>query len=87
MDPIKNSKLIVIGSSAGGMEALKKLVAQFPRDFPAPIFIVNHMSADTTGEALVRALNASSSLHAGMLRMGRHLKALMFMWHPRISTC
>lgn len=44
------------------MEALKKLVAQFPQDFPAPIFIVNHMSADTTGEALVRALNKGSSL-------------------------
>ena len=62
MDQIKDSKLIVIGASAGGMEALKKLVAQFPQDFPAPIFIVNHMSADTNGEALVRALSVSSSL-------------------------
>ncbi len=54
--------LIVIGASAGGMAALKQLVAQFPQDFPAPIFIVNHMSADTTGEALVRVLDGSSSL-------------------------
>ncbi len=62
MDQIKNSKLIVIGASAGGMEALKKLVAQFPKDFPAPIFIVNHMGADTTGEALVKVLDQSSNL-------------------------
>lgn len=54
--------LIVVGASAGGMAALKQLVAQFPQDFPAPIFIVNHMSADTTGEALVRVLDRSSSL-------------------------
>ena len=58
-----DSMLVVIGASAGGMEALKKLVAQFPKDFPAPVFIVNHMSADTTGEALVKVLNASGSLN------------------------
>jgi two-component system chemotaxis response regulator CheB len=62
MNQIRNSMLIVIGASAGGMAALKKLVAQFPKDFPAPIFIVNHMSADTTGEALVKVLNESGSL-------------------------
>lgn len=58
----RDSRLIVIGSSAGGMEALKKLVAQFPPDFPAPIFIVNHMGAHTTGEALVKVLDDSGSL-------------------------
>lgn len=54
--------LIVVGASAGGMDALKELVAQLPADFPAPVFIVNHMSADTTGDALVKALNDSSRL-------------------------
>ncbi len=44
------------------MAALKQLVAQFPKDFPAPVFVVNHMSADTTGEALVKVLNESGSL-------------------------
>ncbi|MCG5499776.1 chemotaxis protein CheB [Ectothiorhodospira lacustris] len=58
----RNSRLIVIGVSAGGMSALRKLVAQFPEDFPAPIFIVMHMGADTTGDALVKALNESGSL-------------------------
>jgi len=62
MNQAKNSKLIVIGASNGGMEALMKLVAQFPKDFSSPIFVVHHMSADATGEALIRALNKSGSL-------------------------
>lgn len=62
MNPIRNSMLIVVGASAGGMAALKELVTQFPKDFPASIFIVNHMGADTTGEALVKVLNDSSGL-------------------------
>jgi len=35
--------IIVVGASAGGVEALKKLVASLPHDFPAPIFIVLHV--------------------------------------------
>lgn len=62
MNKIKNPMLIVIGASAGGMAALKELVAQLPKDFPAPVFIVNHMGAHTTGEALVKVLKESGSL-------------------------
>ncbi|PXX90479.1 chemotaxis protein CheB [Marinobacter vulgaris] len=62
MNKSPQSMLVVIGASAGGMAALKELVAQFPEDFPAPIFIVNHMSAHTSGDALVRVLNESGSL-------------------------
>jgi two-component system, chemotaxis family, protein-glutamate methylesterase/glutaminase len=36
-------KVIVVGASAGGIEALKKLVAQLPVDFPAAIFITQHL--------------------------------------------
>lgn len=59
---MRNSQLVVIGASAGGMAALKRLVAQLPRDFPAPVFIVNHMGADTSGDVLVKVLNESGSL-------------------------
>ncbi len=51
MDQSKKHRIIVIGASAGGMQALKRLLAQLPSDFPAPVFIVNHMSPDTAGEA------------------------------------
>lgn len=56
------SKVVVVGSSAGGMEALTRLVAQLPVDLPAPVLIVNHMSAETTGEPMVRALNKAGSV-------------------------
>jgi len=55
-------RLIVVGASAGGMQALQKLVGQFPKDLPAAVFIVTHMSPDTTGEALVRALDEAGPL-------------------------
>lgn len=38
--------IIVVGASAGGLGAFEKLVAQFPSDFPATIFIVWHISPD-----------------------------------------
>ncbi len=50
-------RVFVIGSSAGGMDALKRLVVQLPADFPAPIFVVNHMAADADSAVLVRAIN------------------------------
>ena len=35
--------LVVIGSSAGGIEALSALLARVPVDFPAPILIAQHL--------------------------------------------
>ena len=36
--------IVVMGASAGGMEALQKLVARLPADFPGALFVVWHMS-------------------------------------------
>lgn len=36
--------IVVIGASAGGMEALKQIVTQLPSDFPCAIFIVWHIA-------------------------------------------
>ena len=36
-------QLVVIGSSAGGIDALSTLVATLPTDFPAPIVIAQHL--------------------------------------------
>lgn len=62
MRKLRDPMPVVIGVSAGGMAALKELVVQLPKDFPAPVFVVQHMGADTTGEELVRVLNESGSL-------------------------
>ena len=37
------SPLVVIGSSAGGIEALSTLVSTLPADFPAPIVLAQHL--------------------------------------------
>src|SRR5664279_1942309 len=39
----QEAQLVVIGSSAGGIEALSRLVASLPADFPAPIVIAQHL--------------------------------------------
>ena len=35
--------LIVVGASAGGVEALSVLVSSLPADFPAPIVLAQHL--------------------------------------------
>jgi two-component system chemotaxis response regulator CheB len=52
----KGRDIIAIGTSAGGLEALDKLIGQTPSDLPAAIFIVQHMAADASGDALLKAL-------------------------------
>lgn len=62
--------IIVVGVSAGGLDALTRLVAQLPESFPAPLFVVHHMSADTTGDALVDAINRHGKLACTRARDG-----------------
>lgn len=47
--------IIVVGASAGGVETLRRLVAELPEDLPAAVFVVLHM-APHTGSALVGIL-------------------------------
>ena len=39
-----NRDIVVIGASAGGMEALQKLVSRLPAGLPASLFVVWHLS-------------------------------------------
>lgn len=39
--------IIVIGASAGGLEVMKKLLAQLPDNFPGTLFIVWHVSPES----------------------------------------
>jgi two-component system chemotaxis response regulator CheB len=55
---VRQSKIVVIGASAGGIEALKELVSGLPADFSAPILLVLHIPADSPsllGKILARA--------------------------------
>jgi two-component system chemotaxis response regulator CheB len=37
-------KIVAIGASTGGPQALQKILSELPRDFPAPILCVQHIS-------------------------------------------
>ncbi|RDC63196.1 chemotaxis protein CheB [Adhaeribacter pallidiroseus] len=54
--------IIVIGTSAGGMEALCKLLDQLPEKLPAAIFIVQHLSMDSSSDYLVKRMAKHTKL-------------------------
>jgi two-component system chemotaxis response regulator CheB len=55
--------IVVIGASSGGIAALLELVKSLPRDFPAPIFVVQHVPPDSPS-ILAPMLDAVSALKA-----------------------
>jgi len=54
--------IIVVGASAGGVEAVRSLAAALPADFPAPLFVVLHIGAHKS--ELPSLLNQSGPLRA-----------------------
>jgi two-component system, chemotaxis family, protein-glutamate methylesterase/glutaminase len=45
--------IVVVGASAGGMEALEQLMDRLPADFRASLFIVQHIGPEGSAEALL----------------------------------
>lgn len=68
------TKVIVIGTSAGGLNAVKILISQLQEDFHAPILLVQHISADATGNVLLNALNEQSNLKCAHAIHGTQLQ-------------
>jgi two-component system chemotaxis response regulator CheB len=54
--------IIVIGTSAGGFEALPELLRQLPENFPAAILVVHHLESGSHGAELLEVMKKSSSL-------------------------
>lgn len=65
--------IVVMGASAGGLETLSKVLSQLPRDFPAPVFVINHMAPDSTGDALLRAFSRDGKLKAEWAKDGQKI--------------
>ncbi|TPG34843.1 chemotaxis protein CheB [Flavobacterium pectinovorum] len=71
----ENNFIVVVGTSAGGMKALITLLEQLPKDFPAPLLIVQHISADATGDALLNSLNKIGKLKCIHAKHGNRIES------------
>ncbi|HWC18822.1 MAG TPA: chemotaxis protein CheB [Terriglobales bacterium] len=65
--------IVVIGASAGGVQALTQIVGRLSSDIKAAIFVVVHVSPDSTG-LLPNILNRCSSVPAIEARDGAPIK-------------
>jgi two-component system, chemotaxis family, protein-glutamate methylesterase/glutaminase len=74
---MQNRDIVVIGSSAGGIDALKVIAARLPPTLPAAVFVVQHAAEDSPG------LIASILDHAGPLPAAMADRAEPFV-HGRI---
>jgi two-component system chemotaxis response regulator CheB len=70
----KGRNIVVLGASAGGLEALDVLVGQLATDLPASIFIVQHMSAHNSGEPLLRRLTRHKAFKPKLAEDGDRFK-------------
>jgi len=69
-----NSKVVVIGTSAGGLKALKELISQLRKDFPVPLLVVRHISPDATGNVILDELNKLNTVKCVHAENGKSLK-------------
>ncbi len=58
----KKHDIIVIGASAGGLETLARLLSQLPANFPATLFIVNHIAPTLNATVLIDAISKKCKL-------------------------
>jgi two-component system chemotaxis response regulator CheB len=56
-----NGVCVIVGSSTGGPSALEHVIPRLPEDFPAPVFIVQHMPPNFTKQ-LADRLNEISEI-------------------------
>jgi two-component system chemotaxis response regulator CheB len=68
-----SDRVVLVGTSTGGPQALTRLLTALPADFPAPIAVVLHIPAGYT-EALAARLDAESALDVREAREGLELR-------------
>jgi len=78
--------VIVVGASAGGVEALENLVRGLPPELPASIFVVLHLLS--TGTSVLDSILArSGELPASVAVDGSASSEDTSTWRRRTSTC
>ena len=55
-------KIIVIGASAGGIDALIEVLSPLPADFPIPVLVVQHLPTNNPENDLVKFLDGKCQL-------------------------
>ena len=60
-DPHARMRIVVIGASTGGPQALQTVITSLPADFPCPVVVVQHMPAGFTN-ALAGRLHCVSKV-------------------------
>ncbi len=65
--------IVVVGTSAGGVEALRMLVGGLPADFPGSVFIVMHTAPDSPG-ILAQILDRAGPLPASNAENSAHIR-------------
>jgi len=66
-------KILAIGASTGGPPALQHILTKFPKDFPVPIIIAQHMPKLFT-QSFAQRLNASSQIEVKEAENGEMLR-------------
>lgn len=75
------TRVVAIGVSTGGPQALQLLLSKIPADFPAGILIVQHISEGFI-DGLAEWLNGSSSLDIKIAKTGDSLKSATALLAP-----
>src|SRR5687768_13624235 len=70
----KPAFIIVIGTSAGGIKVIEKIVGQFNPDMDAAIFVVHHLSKSNGEEFLVERFQKATALKCELGKEGTKIK-------------
>jgi two-component system, chemotaxis family, protein-glutamate methylesterase/glutaminase len=73
VEPYLQRDIVVVGASAGGVEALGALVRGLPAEMPAAVFIVLHVHPGGTS-VLARILARQTSMHVAAARDGEPIE-------------
>lgn len=75
------SRVVAIGVSTGGPQALQVLFSALPADFPAAILVVQHISPGFV-QGLAEWLSLTSALHMQVAKVGDELKSGTVLFAP-----
>lgn len=67
-------RVAIVGVSTGGVKALQRLLGPLPADFPLPLLVVQHISADA-GDGLARLLDQQCQLTVLEADSGAQMRA------------